>query len=402
MGLIANNNVPGINFPCWEQMPAFMPANSAAGSCMCSDNKRYIYYLISTSSFWKIDTWTGACEQLSNPGSGGVGAGTCMCYVPEAGSIFVLLASGTTIVFYMYSIEFNNWSQLDSTGLPANFGVAGCLFYPSSYYFNGDLSKFHSESVIKVKLLQEVTPSDNIENILIETQVGKVPYGSTLNFGDVNNPKYLYIVSGIEEGNTSISISSTKSTIEANSIAYYYDHIYLIGNNSTQMYRYSMTNNNWSTVLPNNNTVVLSLAWSAGAGCFMTLFKMKHLDIVGLLVIQGANTRNYCIINMNDTTKEYYATVGTSESPAVGSQYAVKIKDNKPYDIISCINNTRKYNYLNITGTQIKNPISYQDLVSEGTAIAGNRTCILNQNGIDYLYTVLNTSNYMLRCPILW
>ena len=201
MGLIANNNVPGINFPCWEQMPAFMPANSAAGSCMCSDNKRYIYYLISTSSFWRIDTWSGVCEKLSNPGSGGVGAGTCMCYSPEIaeeGALFVLLASGTTIVFYQYFIQSDVWLPLSSSGLPSNFGTCGSIFYPSAYYFNNNLENFHPAITTKVKLTTNI-PKNFCDVVNIEPIISNISGGTILNFGNNDNPKYVKLIDFISD-----------------------------------------------------------------------------------------------------------------------------------------------------------------------------------------------------------
>lgn len=62
-----------VDLPVWEWL-RFAPANSSAISCSCvADNSlyhpvhgRYVYYLISNTSFWRYDTWTDTYLQLSN------------------------------------------------------------------------------------------------------------------------------------------------------------------------------------------------------------------------------------------------------------------------------------------------------------------------------------------------
>ena len=63
-----------LDIPVWE-WTRFAPAVSSAISCTCnadnslfhSQHGRYIYYLISATSFWRYDTWTDMFMQLSSP-----------------------------------------------------------------------------------------------------------------------------------------------------------------------------------------------------------------------------------------------------------------------------------------------------------------------------------------------
>lgn len=409
MGLIANNNIPGVHFPCWEQLPSFMPANSAAGSCACSDGKRYIYYLISSSSFWRIDTWTGVCEPLPNPGSGSVGAGTCMCYargldynsnLNESGSLFVLLANGTTTVFYQYFITSRTWALLSSTNLPSNFGTDGSLFYPEPYYFNNS-NHYDPNIITEVTILENITSSSY--EVQIQPTTRNIPAYTLLNFGTNEEPKYFNLLENIVAGNNTM-IGTPYSEVPINSKAYYYDFIYLIGNNSTQIYRYQISNNSWNLTFPRDNATNMVLPSAAGAGCYLTGFAKNDINPYynnALIVVRGNNTNNIFVIYLDSAYLQSLTSIKLTETFATGSQYATKKIDNENNKLIAASNITKKYNYIDIENF-IKFPIAFQDLFAEGTAIVGNRTCIINQNGIDYLYTILNTSNVMLRCPILW
>lgn len=62
-----------VDLPIWEWL-RFAPATSSSVSCSCaadntlynSTHGRYIYYLISNTSFWRYDTWTDTYLQLSS------------------------------------------------------------------------------------------------------------------------------------------------------------------------------------------------------------------------------------------------------------------------------------------------------------------------------------------------
>lgn len=70
---LTNNLRKQVDLPVWE-WARFAPAVSAATSCSCTaDNGqfhvsfgRYIYYFISSTSFWRYDTWTDTYMQLAS------------------------------------------------------------------------------------------------------------------------------------------------------------------------------------------------------------------------------------------------------------------------------------------------------------------------------------------------
>lgn len=72
MSLI-NNLRKQVDMPVWE-WARFAPAVSAASSCSCTPDNgafhisfgRYIYYFISSTSFWRYDTWADSYMQLAS------------------------------------------------------------------------------------------------------------------------------------------------------------------------------------------------------------------------------------------------------------------------------------------------------------------------------------------------
>src|SRR6185369_1256544 len=112
---VTNNNVKGLDLPIWEMMQP-LPAASAAGACMCTDergNNRYAYVLLSASSFWRYDFWTNTFQQLPNVPSGTFGAGTSMIFDPSqgtAGKVWIVMAAATAPVMYAYDVALHTFS----------------------------------------------------------------------------------------------------------------------------------------------------------------------------------------------------------------------------------------------------------------------------------------------------
>lgn len=66
---VTNNLKPQIDLPVWEWL-RFAPTVTAAGLCTCTDestNSRYIYYLASTTGFYRYDTICDSWQQLQGP-----------------------------------------------------------------------------------------------------------------------------------------------------------------------------------------------------------------------------------------------------------------------------------------------------------------------------------------------
>jgi hypothetical protein len=134
---ITNNNKPTIDLPTWEVLQP-LPAAAAAGVTACHDkrgNDRYIYIMISATSFWRYDVRANSYQQLASPPGGTLGAGTCMLHDPVNGYIWALITSGTGApTWQYYSIAANTWTARSVTNLPGTFGTDGSAVFPCIPY----------------------------------------------------------------------------------------------------------------------------------------------------------------------------------------------------------------------------------------------------------------------------
>lgn len=137
---ITNNNTPIIDLPCWEVLQN-APLASAAGMVIVTDlrgSHRYIYLMVSATSFWRYDTYANTYQQLPSPPGGTLGAGTDMIFDPSRGSsgyIWALITSGTGApTFQYYDIAGNAWTARSVTNLGATMGTDSSLAHTCSTY----------------------------------------------------------------------------------------------------------------------------------------------------------------------------------------------------------------------------------------------------------------------------
>lgn len=168
------------------------------------------------------------------------------------------------------------------------------------------------------------------------------------------------------------------------------DFIYLIGNNATAFYIFSITGNSWAV----SGTPVTA---APGAGC--GLHWSGTYDVGKLICIRGGATASAYIYNiatpgwttltLNPATETF--TTGTmSICPSgLGKIYIQKDATGKIYEIA--------------LPTGIITPVCTEYLVAPGSAHVGDRfNYVKESNGIAYIYFGLHTSSYLLRCPLFF
>jgi hypothetical protein len=312
---ITNNNLVVIDLPSWELMQTTAAA-SAAGVVMCNDRRgtsRFIYALISATSFWRYDVYANTWQQLASPPGGTLGAGTDIMFDPSSGTtgyVWAIISSGTGApTFQYYDCAANAWTARSVTNLGATMGTDSALTHTcSTYNASGDD-----------------------------------------------------------------------------------DLIYLIGNASTVLYRFSITGNSWV----NNLTVQPS---ACGAGCGFRW--MPTVDVDRLYRIRGENT----------ATVDYYSIAGNSWTALVfypltetfntGSQNASRAMNTDK--ILLEHNITYRIHELDISAGTLT-PVATEYLVAGGATHVGNRFCyVVEPNGIEFIYYWLCTSSYMLRTPLFF
>lgn len=405
---ITNNNKTLIDRPMWEQL-AFAPAASAAGTCMAEDGSRFIYTLFSATSFWRYDSWADCWQQLANPPSGTVGLGTNIRYTACIGSqtaggeiygsVFALIAAVSAPAFAIYDIATNVWTALAVAGLPATIGTDAYIQYPD-VESNGWAGAYHAGA------LNTVTASA-LANIGATTiSVNALPLAlaakAIINFGTLAAPKFAVLTAAAAAGAVSITVSPLLVAVAATNVGYYYDHIYMVGNASNQMYRYTLSTNAWSTTTANaGNAALAGITGAVGAGT--SLRRFTAVDANKLTLFRGAATSNvynydlvantWATLTINPATETFTTGTHTSmRSDANGKQTKALIQKDA----------TMRIYEMDIQKMTLK-PIANQYLITTGAAVVGDKSAIMRSaDGIDFYYVLLHTSQYMVRTPLFF
>lgn len=413
MGII-NNNIAGVHFPSWEQLPLPAPAASTIGTCTCHDGKRFIYMLISATSFWRLDTWTGVPEQLANPTGGPVGAGTCMTYCTSLGkivngqvygSILALITSGTGApVFNKYDEATNAWGNLNVTNLPATFGTEGYLCFPEPD--DNNFETYHPAAINTITLAADAILGATTLSVTALPKA--IPANTILNFGTKLDPKYVHVTAAAAAAATSLTITASICALTSGMTALYYDHVYLVGNNAQQMYRWQHTTSAWATTSANSgNPAIPVVTGSVGAGGSLrwlpgeTFPAGSGIDAKDkLVVIRGGGTSALYLYDLVLNTFSPVSYNPATESFSTGTSSTVRVVDGKKTKLYINLNGTQKFYRFNFA-TSRKEPIIAQEQVVPGAALVGDRTAIINHGGLDILYAWLSTSSVVVRTA-LW
>lgn len=409
---IANNNIPGIDAPVWEQLPS-APAASAAGVAMVDDNDRFIYYLISATAFWRFDTWAQTWQQLANPPGGTLAAGSCLRFVKQMGSqvagvvygsVYALIASGSAVVFYRYDIATNTWSAaLSVTNVPAAFGTDGRLICPESA-LNGYLGGYHS-SVALNTVTATATAAAGATTIAVSALPLALPSGAVLNFGTAAAPVWAVLTAAAAAAATSITVSALVAQVTSASVAYWYADMFLLGNNATAMYRYNIAGNAWTTTSANGGNPALAAVTAApGAGivaCWLPgSGDANALDRI-ILVRGGATATiyEYSLTGNSWSTVTFYpATETFTTGTASGIRQDANGKNSK---LILQKDATLRFFEFNRQKSTMT-PLASLMQVSSGAALVGDRCTVLRVQGIDMLYAIPSTSSYFLRTGLFF
>jgi hypothetical protein len=306
----------GIDLPVFQWL-RFLPASSAAGASMCTDERgtnRFIYILLGATSFWRYNTWTDSFQQLASPPTMSFAAGVAMVFDPSRGTEgYVWLSAALTAspwhMFAYYDIAANAWtSRTAVSGLAAAFGIDAALAHTCSTYNAA--------------------------------------------------------------GND--------------------DYIYLIGNNSTTWYRFSILGNSWTvmaTVLPATAKAGCALLWTFG------------YNTDRLYYFEGGATANnpiryYSISGTTFTAVTYYPF---TETFTTGSVYT--------YDTLNRIyivkDATHRIYYFQLDENKMY-PAGMLPYTS-GTAIVGDGfVYIKTPDGAEYLYYRRHTATEFWRMLIGW
>lgn len=408
----------GIDTPSsFQEIVKYLSANSAAGSSMTDDGERYIYYLISATLFYRIDTWKGCQhQQLANP-TGTFGAGTTLKYTKQVwsqlnwvvyGSVYGLITSGTGLPTYTrYDIASNTWVVQNVTNLPATFGTDSYICFPSPE-LNNNTGWYHAG------VIQTITTTGDVAIGATSIPVSALPIAlaanTILNFGTMASPKYAVLTASAAAAATSITVTALSIAIGSSSSAPWYWHMYLIGNALAVMYRWQLATSTWSATSANSgNPVFPAIPANVWAGLALKWLPWLE-DVVWwawwkdrLVLMRGAASNNFYYYDLVANTFTAITYTPNTETFTTGCMCTTLLDDNnKPYRII--ISGSVLTIWANIRILELDilkwrmNIASWIDIIPTWALLVGDRLAsIKSRDWIQQLFIILHTSNIMIK-----
>lgn len=175
------------------------------------------------------------------------------------------------------------------------------------------------------------------------------------------------------------------------------------------MYRFQLTTSFWSTTSANaisGNPPLALLTGAPGAGCSMRWLPGSQgypgTPAVAdqLVIVRGGSTSNIYRYDLQLNTMTMLTYQPSFETFTTGSCTAVCSVGGKKAKLILTKDATMKFFRFNFD-IQRKEPIAYQEVVTPGVGVVGDKFCIINQSGVDMIYFILVTSSFMLRSAII-
>ena len=403
---VTNNNLAVIDQPIWEQLVS-ASANSGTGTVNANDlrgTNRYIYQLLSAANFWRYDTYGGVWQQLPSPPAGTVGAGTCMIFDPgygstTNGSLWAVIASAGAPVFYNYDIGTATWSSAKSiSGLPGTIGTDADMVKPDPAYNLNGQNNYTGRLTVTTTALANIGAT----TLSVSALPAAMAANTILNFGTSASPNLVVVTAAAAASATSLTVSALTASVASAASAYWQNTLYLIGNAATSMYQYSISGNVWTT-----SSGTIPAAVGAGNG----LHWLPGYDPDKLLLVRGAASNNIYQYTLSGGTWTTLSFIPSTETFTTGTYSNVRTNpfvtgsgngtsianpQTMPNRLMVQSNATLKVYEFDPIGLMMT-PLGQNWLVTDGTAIIGNRLNYIVANSIEYVYLQLHTSAIYFR-----
>lgn len=377
------------------------------------------------------------------------------------GSVWLLIGNATTAYFYKYDIATNSWSTMSIASVPATLGTDFTFTYPEPQLNNNSIG-YHSGvtktistsasvavgatsiSVVALPtalasgtrlrfgtfdvtltaaalagattLAVAVLPQGIYAGTLLETSRGGLvtvkttanagattidvyPIRRALSNGSVFTvERYVVLTASALASATSITVAPVNYTIESSANAYYYDHMYMVGNNATVMYRYQVSTNTWATT--NASAVAIpAVTGAVGGGCAIKWLPSFAPD--KLYIVRGNGTSN---IYTYDLVANTFATASfhpSTETFTTASTHQARSIGGKAYSIISSKDATMRIYEYDPSLSRL-HPKMNQWLYPTGAAVQGDRaTCLRSPDEVEFYYLLLPSSTALVRCALI-
>ena len=377
------------------------------------------------------------------------------------GSVWLLIGNGTIAYFYKYDIATNAWVAMSIANVPANIGTDFSIVFPEPQLNNNTLG-YHSAitrtittsatvatgttSIAVTALPQALASGTRLRfgsfnitlssaavagattlsvtalpfgvnaGMLLETPRGGLvtvktsaiagatsidvyPIRRQLDSGSVFVvERYVVLTASAAASATSITVSAVNYTMESGATAYYYDHMYLVGNNATVMYRYQVSTNVWATT--NASAVAIpAVTGAVGGGC--TIKWLPSFAPDKLFIVRGNGTSNIYTYDLVANTFATQTFHPSTETFATASTHTARSVGGKGYSIISSKEATMRIYEYDPSLSRL-HPKMNQWLYPTGAAVQGDRaTCLRSPDEVEFYYLLLPSSTAFLRCALL-
>ena len=377
------------------------------------------------------------------------------------GSVWLLIGNAAVAYFYKYDIATNTWATMSIASVPATIGTDFAFSYPEPQLNNNTLG-YHSAytrtittsavvaagaTTISVTALPQALASGTrlrfgsfnvtlsaeavagsttlsvvalpygvYAGMLLETPRGGLvtvrttaaagatsidvyPIRRQLDNGSVFIvERYVVLTAGAAASATSITVAAVNYTIESGAVAYYYDHMYMVGNNATIMYRYQVSTNAWATT--NASAVAIpAVTGAVGGGC--TIKWLPSFAPDKLFVVRGNGTSNIYTYDLVANTWTTQAFNPSTETFTTASTHTARSVGGKGYSIISSKDATMRIYEYDPSLSRLQ-PKMYQWLYPTGAAVQGDRAaCLRSPDEVEFYYLLLPSSTALLRCALL-
>ena len=354
------------------------------------------------------------------------------------GSILSFQANGTTAYWYRYDISTNAWSTLSITNVPAAFGTDAHICFPeqraNAYdgsYHSGVTKTITTSAIAAVgattvsvsalptaliadtvldfgkaelTLTSDAKIGDSVLNIsafprniaagtVFRTKSGfrvivktaytannltlsVYPIKKELDSGDVIWRRIKAVLTASAAASaTSVTVSALMISLLASDTFYYYDHMYLIGNNATVIYRYTISTNAWATTSANAGFPAFpAVTGACGAGCAIKWLPNYYPD--RLYILRGGATASMYYYDLVANTMNAVAYKPDTEIFTTGTCVAARSIRDKNSSLLIYQNNSNKWFEFNPITLEIV-PYAESWQYADGTALIGDRTCCM-------------------------
>ena len=210
--------------------------------------------------------------------------------------------------------------------------------------------------------------------------------------------RYVVLTASAAASATSITVAAVNYSLELGASAYYYDHMYLVGNNATVMYRYSISGNAWATT--NASAVAIpAVTGAVGLGC--TIKWLPSFAPNKLFIVRGSGTSNrysYDLVNNTWSTDSFHPS---TETFTTASTHTARSIGGKGYSIISSKDATMRIYEYDPSLSRL-HPKMHQWLYPTGAAVQGDRaTCLRSPDEVEFYYLLLPSSTAFVRCALI-